>query len=151
MTKIDYIDVKHCPFEELTNKEQKYIDLYLELGDRYLAYEQSGYSTKGRGWKVNARKKFIQLGPIIEERLDMKVGEGALLAFGVIKSLMKNSDSDAVRLKAAQDYLTRAGHDTIITKRIEITDDRPLTDKELDGEIAELMKGVEAETTATKH
>ena len=126
-------------FDDLPDKQQKFIDLYLDSGDRDEAYREAGYSIEGRGWKMNARKLFIKLQPIIEERLETRIGEGAMLALKVVKDLMMSAKSEAVRLKAAQDYLARGGRDRVRESRVIITDESQMSDKELDDEITALQ------------
>ncbi len=125
-------------FDDLPDKQQKFIDAYLDLGSRDEAYRKSGYSIQGRGWKANARAMFLKLEEVIEERVESRIGEGALMALSVVKDLMMNASSEAIRLKAAQDYLQRGGRDRIKEIKHVHTKEQELTDKELDAEIATL-------------
>lgn len=153
---VDFRRIKRCKYEELCKKDQKYVDAFIETGCKFLAYEKAGYSIKGRAWKVNANNKFREVSFVIEERIDTKVGQGAIMALGIIEEIMKDeSVSPAVRLSCAKDYLSRAGRDTPVTQKVEITDSRELETKELNEEILSILgeknESKPGSATGTKH
>jgi len=125
-------------FDDLPNKQQLFIDLYLDLGDRDEAYKDSGYSIEGRAWKANARALFLKLQHVIEQRIETRIGEGAILSLKVTKDLMMNAKSESIRLKAAQDYREMGGFSRPKEVRVVHTREEELTDEELDEEIASL-------------
>ena len=132
-------------YDELKNSKQLFVDKYLELGDRNEAYLAAGYSVEGRGWKANARKMFLELESIIKERIDLRIGEGSILALGVIREIMEDKNvSPAVRLNAAKDYLQRAGYDKPIETTLNINSLDKASDEEIDAEIQTLLKIVPA-------
>jgi hypothetical protein len=128
-------------YEDLAPKKQKFVELYIKLGDRKVAYEKAGYSVEGRGWTANARGLFLSLEKIINERVDMKIGDGAVVAFNVVREIMEDvSCSPAVRLNAAKDYLNRAGYDVPVETRLNINDERSLSNAEIDAEIKRIQE-----------
>ena len=127
-------------YEDLAPKKQLFVDSYIKLGDRKEAFEKAGYSVEGRGWTANARALFLSLEKIITERVDMKIGDGAVVAFNVVREIMIDKDvSPAVRLNAAKDYLNRAGYDVPIETRVNINDERNLSNSEIEAEIARIQ------------
>mgnify|MGYP001329977246 FL=1 len=127
-------------YEDLAPKKQLFVDSYIKLGDRKEAFEKAGYSVEGRGWTANARALFLSLEKIITERVDMKIGDGAVVAFNVVREIMVDKDvSPAVRLNAAKDYLNRAGYDVPIETRVNINDERNLSNSEIEAEIARIQ------------
>ena len=127
-------------YEDLAPKKQLFVDSYIKLGDRKEAFEKAGYSVEGRGWTANARALFLSLEKIITERVDMKIGDGAVVAFNVVREIMVDKDvSPAVRLNAAKDYLNRAGYDVPIETRLNINDERNLSNSEIEAEIARIQ------------
>ena len=127
-------------YEDLAPKKQLFVDSYIKLGDRKEAFEKAGYSVEGRGWTANARALFLSLEKIITERVDMKIGDGAVVAFNVVREIMIDKDvSPAVRLNAAKDYLNRAGYDVPVETRVNINDERNLSNSEIEAEIARIQ------------
>lgn len=123
-------------YEGLSPRKQKFVDKYIKLGDRNKAYHEAGYSVEGRGWAANARALFLSLEKIITARVDMKIGDGAVIAFNVVREIMEDDKvSPAVRLNAAKDYLNRAGYDVPVETRVNINDERQLSDVEIAAEI----------------
>ena len=143
----------HRNFDDLTDKQQKFVDSYLRNGDKFVAYEEAGFSMSTRGWKAAASKLFRQMADVIRDRIDQKIGEDAMVALSIVRELMVSPDvSPAVRLNAAKDYLSRAGYDKVETQRIEIDDKRNLSDDDLDKELNALLQGklnVELDTGTT--
>lgn len=128
-------------YEDLAPRKQKFVDMYLKHGDRNEAYRLAGYSIQGRGWRANARKMYLELTGIIQERIDLKIGQGAILAMEIVSQLMQDDTvSPAVRLNAAKDYLQRAGYDKPAETNVNVNDARALKDEELDAEIETLLK-----------
>jgi hypothetical protein len=128
-------------YESLQPRQQKFVDAYLKLGCRREAYREAGFSVEGRGWTSNARNLFIACEGIIKDRIELGIGEGAILALAIIKQIMQDeSVSPAVRLNAAKDYLNRAGYDVPVEQQVVVRDETKLTDAELNAKIQELLK-----------
>ena len=134
-------------FDDLPDKQQKFVEFYCDLGDRDEAYRIAGYSVQGRGWKMNARKMFKKLEHIIEIRVETRIGEDSLLALTIIRNLMTSAKSESIRLKAAQYYRERGGGDRIKEVRHTVTVTQELTDEQLDQEIKALSAGVFVESS----
>ena len=127
-------------FDDLPEKRQAFIDLYLDLGDRDEAYRLAGYSVEGRAWKNKSRELFKMLSQQIEERLETRIGEGAILALKIIREIMEDKEvSPAIRLKAAQDYLTRGGRDRVKETKVTHTLESQMTDAQLEAEIRKFL------------
>lgn len=124
-------------YDQLTKKQQKYVDCCVRYGDRNVAWEKAGFSTKGRGWKANARNLFLRLSKIIEEQIEQKIGSGAVLALSIVQEIMEDKDQPgATRLKAAQDYLNRAGYDKPVEQTIHVNN---VSEKDIENEIQALL------------
>lgn len=141
-------------YDELTKKKQEFIDQHLKTGDRDEAYRLAGYSIKGRSWKCNARNLFMELSPVIKDRIELRFGGGAILAMNIVQEIMEDKKvSPAVRLNAAKDYLTRAGYDKPQETTVLVKDKR--THKQIDNEIADILGAQSAdnsgETPEVKH
>ena len=126
-------------YEELPKKQQAFVDFCVKLGDKNEAYEKAGYSVQGRAWKANARSMYLSLSTVIKDRIDVMIGDGAILALNIVKEIMQDPEQPgATRLKASQDYLNRAGYDKPVETNINIADAR--TPAQLDQEIQDLLK-----------
>lgn len=131
-------------YDDLTDKQTKYVDNYLKTGTRNEAYRLAGFSIEGRGWKAQARKLFFQLQKIIQERIELKFGQGAILAMNIVQEIMQDDKvSAAVRLNAAKDFLSRAGYDRPLESRVQVTDKR--SKEEIDRELADMIEGANAD------
>jgi hypothetical protein len=131
--------------KELTEKEANFI---VELVDNHRepidAFFASGYVCKQSRNHANNRAKRVQrhLWLHIEKRIKEKVSETATLAVSVLESLMREADSENVRLNAARDILSRAGYDAVHKQETTVKEVTELSDKELDEQIARLTNVV---------
>ena len=130
-------------YEDLRPKPQSFVDLVLTKqisGDYVEAYKQAGYSTNCENWEANARAAYYKYLPAIRSQLELRIGQGAIAAFEVVYDLMMDvAVNPAVRLKAAQDYLTRSGYDKPIELDVKINKE-VLSDDRLQEEIDKLLK-----------
>jgi hypothetical protein len=131
--------------KELTEKEANFI---VELVDNHRepidAFFASGYACKQSRNHANNRAKRVQrhLWLHIEKRIKEKVSETATLAVSVLESLMREADSENVRLNAARDILSRAGYDAVHKQETTVREINELSDKELDEQIERLSNVV---------
>lgn len=98
-------------FDELAPKRRKFIDLYIKYGDHIQAHIDAGFNSSDRTRAMHARRLRMDLEPFITERVEQKIGSGAVRAFNVIEDLMMKAKSEQVKLAAAKDLLSRAGYD----------------------------------------
>lgn len=132
-------------YDDLSDKKQKFIDEYIRTASRDDAYKDSGYSIVGRGWKANARKLYFELFECIKQRIDDRIGAGAIIALSIVKEIMEDTTvSPAVRLNAAKDYLQRAGYDKPVETNINLNDNTKKTDEQIQQEIRALMQPLQA-------
>lgn len=131
--------------KELTEREAKFI---VELVDNHLepldAFYAAGYkSTQNLPQAKNRSKRLRRfLWHHIENRIKERVGETATLAVSVLETLMREADSENVRLNAARDILSRAGYDAVHKQETTVKEVNELSDKELDEQIARLTNVV---------
>ena len=128
---------------EMTAKEEQFV---LQLVDNHLEPEQAFHAAgyKAESSHAGHRAKRIQrhLWLHIEKRIKEKVGETATLALSVLESLMREADSENVKLNAARDILSRAGYDAVHKQETVVREVSELTDKELDEQIQRLSENV---------
>jgi hypothetical protein len=127
---------RHPKNRELNDKEQKFLELYIENGDYKTAYVEAGYKFHA----ANARKKAEELQSHIKQAIYTRIGSHVPWAISELVLLATNSSSDTVRLNALKDILSRAGYDQAI--QIETTEisEKDLDTKELSEEIRDLIK-----------
>ena len=131
--------------KELTEREAKFI---VELVDNHLepldAFYAAGYKSTQKLPQAKNRSKRLQrfLWHHIENRIKERVGETATLAVSVLEKLMREADSENVRLNAARDILSRAGYDAVHKQETTVKEVTELSDKELDEQIARLTNVV---------
>ena len=121
----------------LTEKEASYV---LNLVDNKMEPEQAYFAAGYSKDQSKHRSKRLQrhLWLHIEDRIKQRVGETATLALNTLEELMRNAESENVKLNAARDILSRAGYDA--TQRSETTfkEAADLSDEELDRQIKQL-------------
>ena len=129
----------------LTEKEANFL---VELVDNHLepvdAFYAAGYTCNQNKSMAKNRAKRLQrnLWLHIEKRIKEKVGETATLAIAVLEKLMREADSENVRLNAARDILSRAGYDAVHKQETTVKEVNELSDDELDAQIALLSNVV---------
>ena len=77
----------------------------------------------------------------IEDRIKQRVGDTATLALNTLEELMRNAESENVKLNAARDILSRAGYDATQRRETTIKEVSELSDEELDQQIEKLSSG----------
>ena len=127
-------------YEDLIEKKQKYIDAYLTHGDKVQAFLDAGYKGNNRTLRSNSYKLYRELQPVILVEIEKRIGKDAILALKTIRDLMIGGHSEAVRLAAAKDYLSRAGMDKPTESNLNLTDARAATDTEIDEQIKVFLK-----------
>lgn len=143
---------KHASYEEpkpvdkeLTEKEHNFVS---ELVDNHLepvdAFHAAGYTcNQGKSMAKNRSKRLQRnLWLHIEKRIKEKVSETATLAISVLEKLMREADSENVRLNAARDILSRAGYDAVHKQETTVREASELSDAELDVQIERLSNVV---------
>tara|TARA_R100000935_G_scaffold8514_1_gene17870 strand:+ start:1225 stop:1701 length:477 start_codon:yes stop_codon:yes gene_type:complete len=128
--------------KELTDKESNFIT---ELVDNHLepleAFAKAGYDCKATA-KNRSKRLQRHLWLHIEKRIKERVGETATLALSVLELLMRNAESENVKLNAARDILSRAGYDAIHKQETVVKEVVDLSDAELDEQIKRLSDNV---------
>lgn len=121
---------------ELNDREQKFLDLYIESGNYREAYVEAGYRPNA----ANARKKAEELQSHIKQAIYTRIGSHVPWAITELVKLAGNSSSDTVRLNALKDILSRAGYDQAI--QIETTEksEKDMDNSEIAEEIRDLIK-----------
>lgn len=128
------------PFESLPKKQQAFVEEFVRCGDAKEAYIRAGYSRDSHLVANNASKLRRELIAYISEKLSEYVTstDMAALAINNIRDLMVTSTSDAVRLSAAKEILSRGGWD--IPKEVTINHNvKHLSDEEIDARIRTLQ------------
>lgn len=99
-------------YEELSKRHKGFVEHYVRTGDEVEAYLKVGYRDTRRT-KALARKLKLELARFIDIGLAeyVKSTDLAVLAVGQIKNLAKDADSEAIRLQASKELLTRGGWD----------------------------------------
>ena len=121
----------------LTEKEAAYV---LNLVDNKMepeeAFRAAGYSKDQSKHRAKRLQRHLWLH--IEDRVKQRVGETATLALNTLEELMRNAESENVKLNAARDILSRAGYDATQRRETTIKEVSELSDEELDRQIEKL-------------
>ena len=130
---------------KLNKKKRLFVEGVVKLGDDLQALEYAGYSIANKGAKNKARKLRTELALHIEQEVQdyIKSTNRSIIALLVLDDLME-STSDQIKLKAAQDTLTRAGHDEDKVIKIEKTVTQ-MSAGAIDNRIAELLEKLQGE------
>jgi hypothetical protein len=123
----------------LSKKHKLFIAEFVATGDDLQAWENAGYKVD-RASKNKARKLRTRLASHIEQALAayIKSTDLAIMAVAVVADLAKDAGSDAVRLAAAKDILSRGGHD--VEKEVTIKHEtKNLTNEQIDARLLELQ------------
>ena len=121
----------------LTEKEEAYmVNLVDNKQEPKEAFLSAGYTDDNAAHRSKRLQRHLWLH--IEDRIKQRVGETATLALNTLEELMRNAESENVKLNAARDILSRAGYDA--TQRSETTfkEAADLSDEELDRQIKQL-------------
>ena len=135
---------KITPKRTLSNKEQIYIAHFIVNGDKKAAYAYAGYKMNGKGTNANMNAFHRNLYGNIERALKERIGEHVPEALNAVRNLMLDTEvSDAVRLNAAKDLLSRGGTDATTRSEVETTTKiSDLIDEEIDTQITELTRNL---------
>ena len=132
---------KIAPKKTLSEKEQMYIAHFITNGDREAAFAYAGFKPNGKGTNANMNKFHRDLYGNIEVAVRDRIGEHVPKAINAVAHLMECSESDAVKLNAAKDLLSRAGTDPTTRQEVETTTKvSDLTDEEITHKITELTE-----------
>lgn len=96
------------PFESLPKRQREFVEEYAKTGDAKKAYLAVGYRDSHTATN-KARELKLQLTPYIAERVRARAAsnEMAILGLAVLEELALGADSEAVRLNAAKELLSR--------------------------------------------
>lgn len=102
---------------ELTERQLKFADFYLDLSNGTQAAIKAGYGEAGAHTEASRLLKNIKVMAYIESErearkkaIQNKLAKYAEDAVILLYDLAKTSDSDSVRLQAIKDIMDRAGH-----------------------------------------
>ena len=130
---------------DLTEREHQFV---IELVDNHCepvdAFFEAGFVCNQELAHAKNRAKRLQrhLWLHIEKRIKERVGETATLALTVLERLMREAESENVKLNAARDILSRAGYDAVHKQETVVKEVTELTDAELDEQIERLSQNV---------
>jgi len=126
------------PLVKLSRKHRDFIKLFVRSGDDAEAYLAAGYRVTP-GAKAKARKLRTRLAVYIDQELQeyIKGTDLAIMAVQVVADLAVTSASDATKLAAAKDILSRGGYD--VEKEVTIKHEtRDMSNAAIDNRLAEL-------------
>lgn len=129
-------------FADTTEKMIGFLELYVENGDPKQSWLDAGFSASTQ---MTAMRHIRDNFKLVEKLITNKIGRHVPFAVNGVIELATNAKNDAVKLKALQDILYRAGYDRpmeIVTS--EKTADE-MSNKELDDELTRLLARVNNE------
>lgn len=132
--KVTTLNPEHNRKCTLTSLEEQWLEAYINLGNATKACESIGVTENPaqRGSEFKRR-----LMPFIEANMKKMIGKCAPAALMTVFEIAQDCPDPAVRLKAAQDLLDRAGHKQAVQHEIMVSDK---SDDEIDREIKRLLK-----------
>lgn len=95
----------------MNEQQAKWLDYYIESGDARKATQQVYTDVKGQSIATKTSYLKATLAAEIDNHAREKYKKETPLMLNVIKDLALNAKQDAVKLKAADTWLSRAGHD----------------------------------------
>lgn len=121
----------------ITKRRQAFVDQLVLLGDPVAAYLAAGYKDAGKHnrWKARELQKLLKTHIDVAFRDHLTSTDQAMRAYASIDGLAVGASSEAVRLQAAKDVMTRAGYD----RPTEVTvnhNHRNLSDEEIEARMA---------------
>ena len=137
-----------------SEKRRIFVERMIEHGDHIKAAKEAGYEKEDpQKFAVEANRLKRQLHDLILRGMKERFSSSAPKAAHVIETLMNSGESEAVRLKAAQDLLDRAGYKPVdkahITTRVEeVTEKKSV--KELEAELISVVGHEKAEVLLGK-
>jgi hypothetical protein len=131
-----------------SEKRRLFVERMIEHGDHIKAAKEAGYEKEDpQKFAVEANRLKRQLHDLILKGMKERFSSSAPKAAHVIETLMNSGESEAVRLKAAQDLLDRAGYQPT-TRVEEVTEKKSV--KELEAELISVVGQEKAEVLLGK-
>ena len=131
-----------------SEKRKIFVERMIEHGDHIKAAKEAGYEKEDpQKFAVEANRLKRQLHDLIIKGMKERFSSSAPKAAHVIETLMNSGESEAVRLKAAQDLLDRAGYQPT-TRVEEVTEKKSV--KELEAELISVVGQEKAEVLLGK-
>ena len=131
-----------------SEKRRIFVERMIEHGDHIKAAKEAGYEKEdSQKFAVEANRLKRQLHDLILKGMKERFSSSAPKAAHVIETLMNSGESEAVRLKAAQDLLDRAGYQPT-TRVEEVTEKKSV--KELEAELIAVVGQEKAEVLLGK-
>ena len=131
-----------------SEKRRIFVERMIEHGDHIKAAKEAGYEKEDpQKFAVEANRLKRQLHDLILKGMKERFSSSAPKAAHVIETLMNSGESEAVRLKAAQDLLDRAGYQPT-TRVEEVTEKKSV--KELEAELIAVVGQEKAEVLLGK-
>jgi len=131
-----------------SEKRKIFVERMIEHGDHIKAAKEAGYEKDDpQKFAVEANRLKRQLHDLILKGMKERFSSSAPKAAHVIETLMNSGESEAVRLKAAQDLLDRAGYQPT-TRVEEVTEKKSV--KELEAELISVVGQEKAEVLLGK-
>ena len=131
-----------------SEKRRIFVERMIEHGDHIKAAKEAGYEKDDpQKFAVEANRLKRQLHDLILKGMKERFSSSAPKAAHVIETLMNSGESEAVRLKAAQDLLDRAGYQPT-TRVEEVTEKKSV--KELEAELISVVGQEKAEVLLGK-
>jgi phage terminase small subunit len=104
-------------FDDLTDKQKKFVEFYFELNNGTKAAIKAGYAEKSAYAEASRQLKNVKVKDYLEElqkdrreRIQNRLAAMAEIAAKGIFDLAMNADSENVRLTALKDILDRSGY-----------------------------------------
>ena len=134
------VDVERAPYAHLPRRHREFIEHVVHTGDPHEAYLAVGYKDD-RNSKTKARALRMKLHSYVEEAMTarMQSVDMCAMAYANIVDLAKSASSEAIKLQAAKEILSRGGFDT--PKEVTINHNhRNLTNEQIDARIKEIRE-----------
>ena len=131
-----------------SEKRKIFVERMIVHGDHIKAAKEAGYEKDDpQKFAVEANRLKRQLHDLILKGMKERFSSSAPKAAHVIETLMNSGESEAVRLKAAQDLLDRAGYQPT-TRVEEVTEKKSV--KEMEAELIAVVGQEKAEVLLGK-
>ena len=133
-------------FVNKSDKLVKFLELYVETGDKKQAWLDAGYAKGGIRSAGNIIRENMRL---VEKLIRNRIGSHVPLALNGVLELATGAKQESVRLKALQDILYRAGYDRPVEIVTSEKDVNALDNKELEDELTTLLARANKEAEQT--
>ena len=120
----------------MTERQDKFIDIYSKTGNATQSAIEAGYSEKTAKQKGYALKNLLR--KEINEQTQKVLADHVPSSIKWLSELAETSESDSVRLGAIKDLLDRSGLKPV--ERIEQTTVEKMSDEEIQRELDSLLK-----------